>query len=133
MHQLNASPKSHVAYLREAWMSSLNNALRITFDRQVRCEAEFAARLKTQLGDTVAPFDQKVVLEIKFVDRLPNWCVEMVRAFGLVRGGAPKYAQGVLLMGEQRVSNLGVGLKAAESAKSAKPTVPVADASVAVA
>jgi hypothetical protein len=35
----------------------------------------------------------------------------MVRGFGLVRGGAPKYAQGILLLGEHRVSNCGVGLK----------------------
>lgn len=118
MHKLNAAPKSHVAYMREAWMSPGSNSLRVTFDRGVRCEPEFGAGLKTALGETVAPFDDQVVLELKFVDRLPNWCSEMVRLFGLVRGGAPKYAQGLLLIGEHRVSNHGVGLRLGTGARS---------------
>jgi hypothetical protein len=111
MHRLNAAPVSHVAYQREAWMSSVDNSLRVTFDRAVRCEPEFSAALKTQFSEAVAPFDNKVILELKFTNRLPGWCSEMIRALGLIRGGAPKYAQGVLLMGEERVSNCGVGLK----------------------
>ena len=111
MQKLQAAPKSHVAYEREAWMSPLNNSVRVTFDRQVQCEPEFSARLKTGLGQAIAPFDDKVILELKFVDRLPAWCSEMVRVFGLVRGGAPKYAQGVLLLGEQMLTNRGVGIK----------------------
>jgi hypothetical protein len=118
MHKLNAAPKSHVAYLREAWMSPGSNSLRVTFDRGVRCEPQLGAGLRTALGETVAPFDDQVVLELKFVDRLPNWCSEMVRLFGLVRGGAPKYAQGLLLIGEHRVSNHGVGLRLAAGARS---------------
>lgn len=111
MHKLRATPKSHVAYQREAWMSPLGNSVRVTFDRAVQCEPEFSAALTTSLGEAISPFEDKVILELKFVDRLPNWCVEMVRVFGLVRGGAPKYAQGVLLLGEHRVSNQGIGLK----------------------
>lgn len=111
MHSLRAAPKSHVAYQREAWMSPGGNSIRVTFDRQVQCEPEFSCALTTSLGAAIAPFDKNVILELKFVDRLPNWCVEMVRLFGLVRGGAPKYAQGVLLLGEHRVSNRGIGLK----------------------
>lgn len=111
MHKLQASPRSHVAYMREAWMSPVNNSMRVTFDRHVRCQPEFGSGLLTRLGESVAPFDDKVVLELKFVDRLPKWGGEMVRAFGLVRGGAPKYAHGVALLGEHRLSNRGVGLK----------------------
>jgi hypothetical protein len=111
MRTLSASPVSHVAYQREAWMSAMDNSLRVTFDRQVRCEPEFGAALKTQFGDAVQPFDNKVILELKFTNRLPGWCSEMIRALGLVRGGAPKYAQGVLMLGEERVSNCGVGIR----------------------
>ncbi len=111
MHRLRATPKSHVAYMREAWMSPANNSLRVTFDRAVLCEPEFGHALLTHLDAAVKPFDDQVVLELKFIDRLPTWCAEMVRTFGLVRGGAPKYAKGVLLLGEHRVSNRGVGLK----------------------
>jgi hypothetical protein len=111
LRHLNAAPKSHVAYMREAWMSPMHNSIRVTFDRQVQCEPEFSAALTTGLGAAVAPFDDKVILELKFTDRLPNWCVEMVRIFGLVRGGAPKYAQGLSMIGEHVVSNRGVGLR----------------------
>jgi len=111
MHKLGATPKSHVAYMREAWMSPVNNSVRITFDRAVQCEPEFGSALTTALGDAVAPFDAHVVLELKFVDRMPSWFSEMIRLFGLVRGGAPKYAQGISLFGEHLISNRGVGLK----------------------
>lgn len=110
MHRLQATPRSHVAYSREAWMSPVNNAMRVTFDRAVQCGPEFGGALLTRLGEAVTPFDAQVVLELKFVDRLPSWAHEMVQAFGLVRGGAPKYAQGVQLLGEHRLSNQGVGL-----------------------
>jgi hypothetical protein len=116
MHSLRATSKSHVAYEREAWMSPVNNSMRVTFDRAVRCEPEFGCSLRTGLGTSVAPFSGQVVLELKFVDRLPNWCVEMVRAFGLLRSGAPKYAQGVLLLGEHRLSSRGAEFKLNPSA-----------------
>ena len=136
MHQLRATPRSHVAYQREAWMSPINNSMRVTFDRQVQCEPEFGCGLTTALGEAVAPFDHQVVLELKFVDRLPNWCGEMVRAFGLVRGGAPKYAQGVFLMGEHRLSNTGVGFRlpaAARAAAGARSSAMAGSTAVAVA
>ncbi|MDO8545218.1 MAG: polyphosphate polymerase domain-containing protein [Opitutaceae bacterium] len=111
VHKLQASPRSHVAYMREAWMSPLNNSIRVTFDRQVQCEPEFRPALTTQIGDAVTAFGHDVVLELKFTNRLPQWCIEMVRVFQLVRSGAPKYVRGISLLGEHRVSNRGVSLK----------------------
>jgi hypothetical protein len=125
MHKLRAAPKSHVAYTREAWMSPVNNSMRVTFDRAVQCEPEFSTALTTALGESVQPFDEKVVLELKFVDRLPSWCLEMIRVFGLVRGGAPKYAKGVYLLGEHRVSNRGIGLKVVRPAATAPISAPI--------
>lgn len=136
MNRLQAAPKSHVAYEREAWMSPINNSVRVTFDRQVQCEPEFSAGLKTGLGEAIAPFDNQVILELKFVDRLPSWCSEMVRMFGLVRGGAPKYAQGVFLLGEHMLSNRGVGINvpaAAGSGRDGGTSVLVGSPEVAVA
>ena len=55
-------------------------------------------------------------------------------SFGLIRGGAPKYAQGINLIGEHRVSNRGVGLKvAARAAGSAEPVLFPERAAVAAA
>lgn len=110
MHKLGASPRSHVAYRREAWMSPCNNSMRVTFDRQVQCSPEFSASLSTDVGGAITAFDQ-VIVELKFVDRLPNWCLEMIRVFSLRRSGAPKYVRGVELLGEAAVSNRGVNLK----------------------
>lgn len=121
MHGMKATPRSHVAYQREAWMSPVNNSMRVTFDREVQCEPEFGATLQTALGEAVTPFEKKVVLELKFIDRMPVWCTEMIRVFGLVRGGAPKYAQGILTMGEHRVSNQGVGFKIPSAAREHLP------------
>src|SRR5688572_19092499 len=67
MHTLRAAPKSHVAYMREAWMSPVNNSVRVTFDCTVQCEPEFGSSMTTALGDAVLPFDDRVVLELKFV------------------------------------------------------------------
>jgi hypothetical protein len=112
MRHLGATPRSHVGYRREAWMSPGNNSLRLTFDRQVQCEPQFGARLHARANENVAvqPFESQVIFELKFTNRLPNWCGELVRIFGLVRGGAAKYAAGVALMGEHRLSSRGVGL-----------------------
>src|SRR6185436_3527305 len=38
MRLLGATPRSHVAYRREAWMSPTDNSMRVTFDREVLCE-----------------------------------------------------------------------------------------------
>jgi hypothetical protein len=113
MRVLDATPRSHVAYQREAWMSPRDNSLRMTFDRQVQCEQQFAATLHASVGDAgaVEPFETQVIFELKFTNRMPDWCREMIRVFGLVRGGAAKYAEGVALMGEHRVSNRGLGVR----------------------
>ncbi len=115
MHGLRATPRSHVAYQREAWMCPAGNSLRVTFDRHVLCEPEFSTVLNDRFCRPVPVFGRQVVFELKFTDRLPAWCGELIRAFDLVRGGAPKYAQGVCLLGEHRLSNHGVGIAAESS------------------
>jgi hypothetical protein len=107
MRTLRASPRSHVAYMREAWTSPLDGTFRITFDRQVQCEAEFEFRLRTGVNDAVTAFENQVILELKFVGKLPKWCRAMVKNFGLRRSGAPKYVAGIRLLGEERMSSGG--------------------------
>lgn len=131
--RLRATPRSHVAYEREAWMSRSDNSMRVTFDRQVQCGPEFSGALGTKFGDAVTPFERNVILELKFVNRFPNWCGEMVRALGLVRGGAPKYAHGVYMMGEHRLSNVGLGFKVAVPSTIRGDNAPVVEPAVAVA
>jgi hypothetical protein len=99
---LSARPRAHVCYAREAWISRGSNAVRVTMDREIRCEPQFEARLCTGFHRPVSIFGDRVVLELKFTDRFPSWFGDMTRAFGLVRGKAAKYVDGVTALGEDR-------------------------------
>ena len=103
-HDIGARPKSHIAYLREAWISPRDNSVRVTLDRAVRCEPEPLAHLKTQMNNPVAVFGNDVVLELKFTDRFPDWFKQLVRVFGLMQCGAAKYVDGVTMAGQSRFS-----------------------------
>ena len=104
LSNLEASPKAHIAYLREAWISRYDNSVRVTMDRNVRCDPEPSARLSTEMIQPVTVFGNKVVLELKFTNRFPDWFKELVRVFGLMQCGAAKYVDGVTLVGENVVT-----------------------------
>ena len=101
MYLINATPRVHVGYEREAWVSRDDSAVRVTIDRNVRAEAQFDLNLATAMSEPVYVFGQSAVLELKFTDRAPNWMFEMVRLFNLKQSGGPKYAGGIRLIGEQ--------------------------------
>lgn len=103
MQALRARPKAHVAYLREAWVNREDNSVRVTMDRQVRCEPDVEGRLSTQMVNPVLVFGSMVVLELKFTNRFPAWFGDLVRVFGLMQCGAAKYVDGVTRLGEERV------------------------------
>ena len=105
MAETGARPKAHVSYRREAWVSPRNNAVRLTMDRDVRCSPEFTTRFSPESISAPAVFGNKVVLELKFTGRFPDWFRELVRIFGLSQCSAAKYADGVTLQGEQLFSN----------------------------
>ena len=52
----------------------------------------------------VTVFGNKVILELKFTNRFPDWFKELVRVFGLMQCGAAKYVDGVTLVGENVVT-----------------------------
>jgi hypothetical protein len=99
---LRAGPKAHVTYFREAWISTQDNSVRVTMDRDVRVAPEFASKLLTEMGPSVQPFGKQVILELKFTGRFPNWFRALVEAFNLRRGAAAKYAEGIVALGEDR-------------------------------
>jgi hypothetical protein len=101
MLDLRAQPRAHVAYVREAWVSTQDNSIRVTMDREVRCGVEFGSRLRTDLPDPVRPVGNQVILELKFTGRFPNWFRDLVEAMNLVRGAAAKYADGITFKGER--------------------------------
>ena len=101
MLQLNARPKAHNSYLREAWVSPMNNSVRVTFDRNIRIEPFFKADAVVPMSHPTRVYSHAVVMEIKFTNRFPNWLRDLVEQFGLMQFSAAKYSGGVDLAGEQ--------------------------------
>lgn len=104
MHDSGASLKTHVFYQREAWMSSSDNSVRVTFDRDVFVNAHFDPVITTKMENPVKPWGEQVILELKFTTRFPNWFFEMVRLFNVMQCGVAKYAEGVAVIGDEQLN-----------------------------
>ncbi len=100
MKRLDAKPKVHVGYLREAWLPMDGNSVRVTMDRNVRDDPEPTTRLSAQMINPVLVFGESVILEIKFTGRFPLWLADMVRSFNLKQCSAAKYVDGISRMSE---------------------------------
>jgi len=103
MTAIDARPKTHVSYYREAWLQPDSNAVRVTMDRDVRSEATFDASFDTNFKEPIRAFGNAVILELKFTDRFPHWFRELVRVFGLRQGSAAKYVEGLYTLGPERL------------------------------
>ena len=103
--QLNARPKLHNSYLREAWVSPHDNSVRVTFDRAIRAEPFFQAQAVTGMRNPIQVFPEWVILELKFTTRFPNWFKELVRRFDLMQFSSAKYSEAVLTLGDHRFHN----------------------------
>src|SRR5882724_3792196 len=104
-HQLNARPKVHNHYFREAWASPHDSALRVTIDRRVQIEPYFCANAVTSMSNPMRVYPGLVILELKFGLRFPDWMRELVRRFHLMQFSASKYCEGLLLLGEHHFHN----------------------------
>jgi hypothetical protein len=98
VQQMQARPKMHIAYLREAYLPKTDNSARVTMDRQVLSEPNPTGRLSTQMMKPLLVWGRAVILELKFTNRYPNWFRELVQVFELSQCGAAKYADGVTLL-----------------------------------
>ncbi len=114
MQQNSAVPRTHVAYQREAWVSSADNSVRVTFDREIRINPQFEPVLTTTMEHPVMPWGAEVVLELKFTRRFPRWFSEMVQMFHVMQCGVAKYAEGVAMLGEDRLNPLDHHLERAD-------------------
>ncbi len=132
VEKLEAAPRAHNAYLREAYVSPGKSAVRVTIDRAVRIEPEFSGVLATRLAHPVEVFGGVVILELKFTDRMPVWLIEMVRGFELKSCGAAKYVRGVEILGEQRVARRLTGFEWGSAITNTPTSAPWLDNSAAV-
>jgi SPX domain protein involved in polyphosphate accumulation len=100
--QLNARPKLHNSYLREAWVSPHDNSVRVTFDRQIHAEPFFRAEPVVTMERPARVFPEWTILELKFTTRFPNWFKDLVCRFNLMQFSSAKYSEGVGVVGEHR-------------------------------
>jgi hypothetical protein len=108
--KLNARPKLHNRYSREAWVSPHDNSVRVTFDREVHVEPFFRAEAVTAMSNPLHIYSDVCILELKFTNRFPDWFKDLVRSFNLMRSAAAKFAGAVLFMGEHHFHNGEKGL-----------------------
>lgn len=97
---LNAIPTLIVGYHRQAYIDKITGTCRVTFDRNIRTRSfdEFEG-LTTEL-QPARHQDPGVILEMKYVDRLPQWMHRIIHTFGLQRQSVPKYGWSVESLGE---------------------------------
>ncbi len=99
-----AIPKVTVFYEREAWVSTVDDYARITFDRRIRARAASDWTLHTSPPPDAHPLDRphlpdavssSVVLELKCVTLVPRWIRQLIADFELVSTGFSKYSNAV--------------------------------------
>lgn len=105
--KIHAVPQAHVCYQREAYVDPVTDAVRVTFDRDVFTESRATPTFGTTMLNPSRPFGDRVILELKFTDRFPNWLRDMVEIFGLMQCGAAKYCEGLAGLPEFAVSHVG--------------------------
>jgi hypothetical protein len=99
MHSLQARPKVHIFYMREAYVSP-DGEVRVTMDRDVCGDPNPEPRIKIKMEHPVRAFGDQVILELKFTNRFPQWFNHMVRAFHVMQCGAAKYVESMALIAE---------------------------------
>jgi len=129
---LEAAPRAHNAYLREAYVNGSKATVRVTMDRAVQLGPEFSGDLGTALENGVGIFNDFVILELKFTERMPTWMIEMVRSMELKSSGAAKYGWGVEKLGLRRVAQRRTGFAWGHAVTSTATSAPWLDASAAL-
>src|SRR5437899_3902352 len=79
MHRLNARLIMHVGYWREAWVSPAANSVRVTIDGEVRREPCHEPRFALHSSHPVQPFGNRLILALKFTERIPRWFTELLQ------------------------------------------------------
>ncbi len=103
VEELRARPKVLVEYERHALFSTVDDYVRVTFDRHIRVQRvrDWSIvpdpRQWQSIDDPVTQLeeDSLYVMELKFIDRPPAWLRDMVLRFNLTRRGFSKYVRGV--------------------------------------
>ena len=129
VERLQAAPRLHNAYMREAYVNAGKASVRVTMDRAVQVVPEFGYDLGTKMENATQIFSDFVILELKFTERMPSWMIEMVRGFDLKSTGAAKYVTGVEILGHHKVARRRTGFEWGHAVTSTATSAPWLDAS----
>ena len=99
----NAEPSNVVSYTRESYVGPGDLYLRVTFDRKLQYCSHATwtnfGRGETwysmDSGEAQNADDSSVVLEIKTLEDVPVWIIEMIEKFSLQNRGNCKYSTGI--------------------------------------
>ncbi len=89
-------PVAMVSYKREACHGTFDPEARVTFDRQIRCQATAQPRVELHGTSWDLVEGRRVILEFKFNNRCPSWMTSAIQTFALQRVSYSKYAHSVL-------------------------------------
>jgi len=103
--RFHALPVLRVRYVREAYVSDLDDYARVTFDRSLTCRA-MDGSCDLSAADGLIGYDDAVtsryrleespvILELKSLTRVPLWLQGLIRQFGLTQTGFSKYCCGI--------------------------------------
>jgi hypothetical protein len=92
---MQARPRILVRYLREAYQGVFDASVRVTFDSGICAQPVDRPRRFFGAGGWERVTDRRLVLELKFNERCPNWMTEAIRLVGLQRISFSKYALSV--------------------------------------
>ncbi|MES2803120.1 MAG: polyphosphate polymerase domain-containing protein [Bdellovibrionota bacterium] len=98
----NVQPQVLTQYRRRAFLSNVEDYVRITFDVDLKCKEEREFNLwpkprEMYSYDSALVFDEGVtgesmaILELKCESRVPLWFLDLIRVFQLERGSFSKY------------------------------------------
>lgn len=90
MDEVEAVPMVQISYLREGYADEKGSA-RINFDRHIQAECHFTPRISPPQSNAHPCFEGKVMLEMKFIERFPNWFIGLVEHFNLEEFDTSKY------------------------------------------
>lgn len=85
-----AMPTVLVRYQRQAYIGLDDSEVRVTVDRRL-CALPMREPLVTMQGPFVAVPNDRVILELKFTDRMPPWMAAAIRDRELLRLSYSKY------------------------------------------
>src|SRR6056297_1246981 len=102
---LQASPKVHVSYLREAYQNRDSNNVRVTMDRDVRNSMLHHNKFENLQTGRYPTFGNTVILELKFTNGFPDWLNELTQRFHLRHESASKYVDSIEFIRFSKIEN----------------------------